>query len=57
MNGAIVGFLAYGTYEATNLATLRGWTVEMQMIRVTWGATLSALTAGAGYLAFRWMGG
>jgi len=29
----------------------------MQMIRVTWGATLSALTAGAGYLAFRWMGG
>ncbi len=57
LNGAIVGFLAYGTYEATNLATLKGWTVEMLIIDVAWGATLSALTACAGYLAFRWMSG
>jgi uncharacterized membrane protein len=29
LNGAIIGFLAYGTYEATNLATLKGWSYEM----------------------------
>lgn len=57
LNGAIVGFLAYGTYEATNLATLRGWTVEMLMIDIAWGATLTATTACVGYLAYRWIAG
>ena len=28
-NGAVVGFISYGTYEATNMATLRGWAWPM----------------------------
>ena len=57
MNGAILGFLAYGTYEATNLATLRGWTYGMLLMDVAWGVALTALSAMAGYLAWRWMAG
>ena len=49
MNGAILGFLAYGTYEATNLATLKGWTWSMAMIDVTWGVVLTAATASFAY--------
>ncbi len=57
LNGAIIGFLAYGTYEATNLATLKGWSYEMLVVDVAWGMTLTALTAVVGFLAYRWMGG
>jgi uncharacterized membrane protein len=57
LNGAIFGFLAYGTYEATNLATLKGWSVEMLTIDVAWGTSLTALTAVVGYLAYRWIAG
>ena len=57
VNGAIIGFLAYGTYEATNLATLKGWTYEMLGIDLAWGVFLTAATAVAGYTTFRWMAG
>lgn len=51
LNAALFGFLAYGTYEATNFATLRGWTWQMVAIDVGWG---TALTAGAA-LAGLWI--
>jgi uncharacterized membrane protein len=54
VNGAVVGFLAYGTYEITNLATLKGWSYEMVAIDVSWGVFLTTLTAVAGYMAYRW---
>jgi uncharacterized membrane protein len=57
VNGAIIGFLAYGTYEATNLATLKGWTYEMLAIDLAWGVLLTSVTAVAGYIAFRWIAG
>lgn len=57
LNGAIFGFLAYGTYEATNLATLKGWSLEMLTIDVAWGTALTALTSVVGYTTVRWMAG
>ena len=57
LNGAILGFLAYGTYEATNLATLKGWSVEMLTVDVAWGTSLTALTAIVGFTTVRWMAG
>ncbi|MDH3669321.1 MAG: DUF2177 family protein [Paracoccaceae bacterium] len=57
LNGAIIGFLAYGTYEATNLATLKGWSYEMLAIDIAWGVALTALTAVVGFLVYRWMAG
>lgn len=48
LNGAILGALAYGTYEFTNLATLKGWSWQMVATDVTWGAVLTGFSAWAG---------
>jgi uncharacterized membrane protein len=44
-DGAILGLLAYGTYEATNLSTLKGWTARMAAVDTIWGAALSGFSA------------
>lgn len=46
--GAVLGALAYGTYEFTNFATLKGWTAQMVMVDVIWGAVLTGTSAAAG---------
>lgn len=56
MNGAILGFIAYGTYEATNMATLKNWTYGMMVLDVAWGMFLTALASVAGYGAYRALG-
>lgn len=43
--GALVGFLAYGTYDMTNLATLKDWPVVMSLVDMVWGTILSACVA------------
>lgn len=57
LNGALLGFLAYGTYEATNMATLKGWTYGMVAIDVAWGMSITALSAVVGFLSYRWIAG
>ncbi len=56
IDGAILGALAYGTYEFTNLATIRGWSWTMTAADVTWGAVLTALSATAGVWLVRAVG-
>lgn len=46
--GAVLGALAYGTYEFTNFATLKGWTAQMVMVDVVWGAVLTGTSAAVG---------
>ena len=46
--GAVLGALAYGTYEFTNFATLKGWTAQMVMVDVIWGAVLTGTSAAMG---------
>ncbi|MFK8081628.1 MAG: DUF2177 family protein [Granulosicoccus sp.] len=52
--GAIVGFLAYGTYDMTNLATLRDWPWIVSVVDLVWGTTLSATVALVAALALRY---
>ena len=56
LNGAIIGFLAYGTYEATSFAIMRSWTWSMLITDVAWGTFLTALSALSGFLAARALG-
>jgi uncharacterized membrane protein len=51
LNGAILGFLAYGTYEATSFSIMRGWTWSMLITDTLWGTFLTGLSAVAGYMA------
>jgi uncharacterized membrane protein len=48
--GALFGFFAYVTYDLTNLATIKVWTVRLAAMDIAWGAFLTALAATAGYL-------
>lgn len=48
VTGCVLGLLAYGTYEFTNFATLRGWSLQMVAIDVTWGALLTGTSAWSG---------
>lgn len=43
--GALLGALAYGTYDLTNLATLRNWPLGFALIDITWGTAVTGLTA------------
>lgn len=47
--GVALGLLAYGTYDMTNLSTLKGWTLSISLTDMAWGAFLSGLSALAGY--------
>src|SRR5262245_53997865 len=46
-NGAVLGFIAYLTYNATNLALLKGYEGMIAVLDTAWGAVASAATAGA----------
>src|SRR5579862_9544652 len=39
--GALFGFFAYMTYDLSNLATLRGWSVALALVDMAWGASVS----------------
>jgi len=55
--GAVVGFIAYGTYDVTNLATLKNWPPLMSAVDLIWGTAISSLVAVAGAVAARKFGG
>jgi uncharacterized membrane protein len=40
--GAILGLIAYGTYNLTNLATLRAWSQKMTLVDMAWGIFATA---------------
>ena len=49
LNGALLGLVAYGTYDLTNQATLHHWPVLVTVVDLTWGAFLTAVSAASGY--------
>ena len=51
--GALLGLIAYSTYDLTNLATLRGWSAKLALIDLAWGTFVTSLAATAGYFATR----
>jgi len=54
--GAVVGFIAYGTYDVTNLATLKSWPPLMSVVDLLWGTAISSVVAIAGAIAVRKFG-
>jgi uncharacterized membrane protein len=50
--GALVGLIAYGTYELTNWAVLKDWPAVLVPVDIAWGVLLTAAVAGAGSLAW-----
>ena len=54
MNGAVLGLVAYATYDLTNQATLMVWSTKLTLIDLAWGTTLTTASAIGGYLAASW---
>ena len=48
MLGGMFGFFCYATYDLTNLATLKNWTLPLSLLDMAWGAFLSGVAAAAG---------
>jgi uncharacterized membrane protein len=53
LNAALFGFLAYATYDLTNLATLKGWPVSIVIADLAWGTFVSAVASTAGFFITR----
>lgn len=51
--GALLGFIAYSTYDLTNLATLKNWPVQVTVIDIVWGTVLTAAVTLFSYLILR----
>ncbi len=51
--GALFGLLAYATYDLTNYATLRAWTLHITVIDLIYGAVAAAVTSFGAYHAAR----
>jgi len=49
--GAVLGLTAYATFDLTNLAVIKGWTIELATIDIAWGAVVSAIASMAGCAA------
>ena len=44
------GFVAYGTYNLTNMAALKDWSPSVVFVDMFWGASLTAFSAYFGIL-------
>jgi uncharacterized membrane protein len=53
--GALFGLFAYATFDLTALATLKHWTWPAAFADVSWGATVTAISATAGLAAANWL--
>ncbi|TVQ55922.1 MAG: DUF2177 family protein [Rhodobacteraceae bacterium] len=52
--GVLLGAMAYGAYELTNMATLNNWSWRMVAADTAWGAFLTGLVAFVGaFVALR----
>jgi uncharacterized membrane protein len=47
--GAVLGLVAYATYDLTNQATLRIWPVHLTLIDIAWGTCVTTAAALGGF--------
>ena len=45
--GALFGFFAYTTYDLTNFATMKVWTLRVTLLDIAWGSVLTGTVASA----------
>ena len=55
VSAALLGLIAYATYDLTNLATLKNWPLLVTVVDLVWGTALSVAVGFAGYMAGKWL--
>jgi uncharacterized membrane protein len=49
--GALFGMFAYATYDLTNFATMKVWTLRVTVLDIGWGMIVTATAVSAGAFA------
>ena len=47
----VFGLVAYGTYNLTNMATIKGWSPSVVFVDMLWGGSLTAFSSYYGILS------
>jgi uncharacterized membrane protein len=55
LRAALFGLLTYGTYDLTNLATLKDWPLAITVVDMIWGVVLSVTVSAASFLIGNWI--
>ena len=55
LRAALFGLIAYGTYDLTNLATIKNWPLTVTAVDMVWGTTLSVAVSYVGFVAGKWL--
>lgn len=50
LKGAVLGAMAYGTYEFTSMAVMRNWSWTMVALDTAWGTFLTGFSAWIGVM-------
>ncbi len=50
---ALFGFVSYATFDLTSLATLKDWPLNITIIDLIWGTSLSLLVSSISYYLIR----
>lgn len=52
--GALLGLVAYSTYDLTNQATMRGWSSLVTVADLCWGTAITGIVATTAFFVGRW---
>jgi|ERR1043165_837434 uncharacterized membrane protein len=52
LNGALLGFLCYITYDLTNMATIANWPIAIVIVDVLWGTFLTGTVAALTFFIY-----
>lgn len=55
LRAAMFGLITYGTYDLTNLATVKDWPVLVTVVDMIWGMVLSVIVGLVGLKAGKWL--
>ena len=53
--GALLGFVAYATYDLTNPATLKGFSSKVVAIDLVWGTFITAAVCAGSFTVAQWL--
>ncbi len=56
IRAALFGFITYATYDLTNLATIKDWPINITIIDLIWGTTLSTSVSVISYFIINLLG-
>jgi uncharacterized membrane protein len=49
IQGAMLGFFCYMTYDLTNMATLKQWSLKVTVLDMIWGTFLTGTASASGF--------